>query len=301
MSYPAASVIPMSAAIDVTGYLARLGLSELAGHEPSVPALRALHRAHAERVPYECLDIHLDRPTTICPADSVRRVVNGRGGYCYHLNGAFSALLRAMGYRVTRHVGGVQGHAGTAPEVSANHLVLTVSGLPSDESPEGSWLVDLGMGDGLHGPLPLVEGTFQDGPFRYGLRASEAAPGGWRFDHDPSAGFAGMDFRSEPARMSEFQEKHSELSTSPDSSFVRVAMVARRDSTGADVLRGLTLTRIGAEPSRFVLDRSGAYFDALADIFGIVLSSEDRAVLWPRVAGAHEQWVRTQAETPAVG
>jgi N-hydroxyarylamine O-acetyltransferase len=291
----------MSDAIDVPGYLARLGLPELAGHEPSVPALRALHQAHAERVPYECLEMHLDRPTTICPADSARRIVSGRGGYCYHLNGAFSALLRAMRYRVTRHVGGVQGHADPVPEISGNHLVLTVADLPSAESPEGSWLVDLGMGDGLHGPLPLVEGDFQDGPFRYALRASEVAPGGWRFDHDPSAAFRGMDFRAESARLSEFQEKHTELSTSPDSSFVRVAMAARRDATGADVLRGLTLTRIGAEPSRLVLEGSGAYFDALADIFGIVLSPRDRAVLWPRVADAHERWVRSQAEAAAGG
>ncbi|MEU4619721.1 arylamine N-acetyltransferase [Actinoplanes sp. NPDC023801] len=295
----------MSAEIDVTGYLARLGLPELAGHEPSVPALCALHRTHAERVPYECLEIHLDRPTTICPADSVRRIVSGRGGYCYHLNGAFSALLRALGYRVTRHVGGVQGNDAPAPEITANHLVLTVSGLPSDESPDGDWLVDLGMGDGLHGPLPLVEGVHQSGPFRYGLRASEVAPGGWRFDHDPSAGFRGMDFRAEPARMSEFQERHVELSTSPDSGFVQVAMAARRDATGADVLRGLTLTRIGADPARSELSDPKAYFDALADIFGIVLSPEDRAVLFPRVAGAHERWMRAQAgaraETEAVG
>jgi N-hydroxyarylamine O-acetyltransferase len=100
--------------IDVPGYLARLGLPELAGHEPAVPALRALHRAHAERVPYECLEIHLDRPTKVCPAASVRRIVAGRGGYCFHLNGAFSALLRALGYCVTRHVGGVQSHASGA-------------------------------------------------------------------------------------------------------------------------------------------------------------------------------------------
>jgi N-hydroxyarylamine O-acetyltransferase len=291
----------MSDTIDVPAYLARLGLPELAGHEPSVPALRALHRAHAERVPYECLEIHLDRPTTICPADSARRILNGRGGYCYHLNGAFSALLRTMGYRVTRHVGGVQGHADPAPEISANHLVLTVSGLPSPESPEGGWLVDLGMGDGLHGPLPLVEGIHEDGPFRYALRASEVAPGGWRFDHDRSASFRGMDFRAEPARISDFQEKHTELSTSPESGFVRVAMAARRDATGADVLRGLTLTRIGAEPARSELHDSIAYFGALADVFGIVLTQRDRAVLWPRVTEAHERWIQSQAGAATVG
>lgn len=284
--------------IDVPGYLDRLGLPELAGHEPSVPALRALHRAHAERVPYECLEIHLDRPTTVCPAESARRIVAGRGGYCFHLNGAFSALLRSLGYRVTRHVGGVQGNADPMAGANGNHLVLTVSGLPSAESPEGGWLVDLGMGDGLHGPLPLVEGEHTDGPFRYGLRASEAEPGGWRFDHDPRGSFRGMDFRAGSARMSEFQERHVELTTSPDSGFVRVATVARRDATGADVLRDLTLTRIGDVPARTVLPDEVTYFNALADIFGIVLPGPDRALLWPRVFAAHQRWERKQSDLP---
>jgi arylamine N-acetyltransferase len=285
----------MSETIDVPGYLSRLGLSELAGHRPSVPALRALHRAHAERVPYECLEIYLGRPTTICPAESARRVVAGRGGYCFHLNGAFSALLRALGYHVTRHVGGVQGHADPEAGATGDHLVLTVAGLPTAESPEGGWLVDLGMGDGLHGPLPLVAGTHQDGPFRYALRPSEAEPGGWRFDHDPSGSFRGMDFRAEPARMSDFAAKHAELSTSPESGFVRVAVVARRDATGADVLRSLTLTRIGAEPARVELTASADYFDVLGDLFGVVLEPADRAVLWPRVVAAHERWLREQS------
>ncbi|MEU8657041.1 arylamine N-acetyltransferase family protein [Actinoplanes philippinensis] len=280
----------MPDSIDVAGYLARLGLPELTGHEPSVPALRALHRAHAERVPYECLEIHLGRPTTVCPAESVRRIVAGRGGYCFHLNGAFSALLRALGYRVTRHVAGVQGHADPMAAISGNHLVLTVSGLPSAESPEGDWLADLGMGDGLHGPLPLVEGHHSDGPFRYGLRASVVERGGWRFDHDPRCGFRGMDFRAGPARMSDFREKHEELITSPESGFVRVAMAARRDATGVDVMRGLTLSRIGTVSSTTVLGDEVTYFNALADIFGIVLPVADRAVLWPRVFEAHRRW-----------
>ncbi|MDI6101808.1 arylamine N-acetyltransferase [Actinoplanes sp. NEAU-A12] len=281
-------------AIDVPGYLSRLGLPELAGHEPSVPALRALHQAHAERVPYECLEIYLGRPASICPAESTRRIVAGRGGYCFHLNGAFSALLRALGYRVTRHVGGVQGDADPAG-ACGNHLVLTVAGLPAAESPEGDWLVDLGMGDGLHGPLPLVAGTHQDGPFRYGLRPSEAEPGGWRFDHDPAGSFRGMDFRAESARISDFAAKHAELSTSPESGFVRVAVVARRDASGADVLRGLTLTRIGAAPARAELTTSADYFAALGDLFGITLSADDRAVLWPRLAAAHERWLQEQS------
>ncbi|MFF5078127.1 arylamine N-acetyltransferase [Actinoplanes sp. NPDC000266] len=281
----------MNTGIDVDGYLRRLGLDGRAGRSPSIEALTELHRAHAERVPYESLEIWLGRPTTVDPTESVDRIVRGRGGYCYHLNGAFSALLRALGFHVSRHVGGVQPTTGRPPGADANHLVLTVSGLPSAEAPDGRWLVDLGMGDGLHEPLPLVEGLHRQGPFTYGLRPSEAEPGGWRFDHDPRGGFLGMDFRAEAAEMTAFADKHQFLSTSPESGFVRTATAQRRDAGGADVLRGLTLSRVSETVSRTALETPGDYFAALADLFGLTLdevSAAERAVMWRRLVEAKE-------------
>ncbi|GLW07513.1 arylamine N-acetyltransferase [Microtetraspora sp. NBRC 13810] len=288
--------------MDVAGYLRRLGLGRLAGQEASVEGLHALHRAHAERVPYECLEIWLGRPTTVDPTESARRIVLGGGGYCFHLNGAFSLLLSALGYEVTRHVGGVQGSAAAAAGANADHLVITVSGLPAPQSPEGRWLVDLGMGDGLHDPLPLVAGVYEQGPFTFGLRPSEAVPGGWRFDHDGRGSFLGMDFRSEPTGMSAFAGQHARLTTSPDSGFVRVATVARRDATGADMLRGLVLTRVGELAGTRTLEEPEDYFTALADVFGLTLSDvghDERGDLWRRLVAAHQHWLTTRAAGPA--
>jgi N-hydroxyarylamine O-acetyltransferase len=287
----------VTTSIDVPGYLQRLGLRRT-GRSPSVAALHALHRAHAERVPYECLEIWLGRPTTVDPAESVRRILRGRGGYCYHLNGAFSLLLHSLGYRVTRHIGGVQGTADHPAGAHGNHLALTVSGLPSPAAPDGGWLVDLGMGDGLHEPLPLAQGDYRQGPFRYGLRPSEAEPGGWRFDHDPRGAFLGMDFRSEAAEMSAFAQQHRHLSTSPESGFVRVATVQRRDATGSDILRGLVLARVGEASTHTVLADQRDYFAALADVFGLTLDDvtpAERAAFWRRLATAHEQWLSRQS------
>jgi arylamine N-acetyltransferase len=203
----------------------------------------------------------------------------------------FAALLEALGYQVTRHVGGVQGSANPAG-ATGTHLVLTVSGLPSPEAPDGRWLVDLGMGDGLHEPLPLTPGTFQQGPFRYALRPSDAEPGGWRFDHDPRGSFIGMDFRSEDTGMAAFAAQHHHLSTSPESGFVRTAVVARRDATGADILRGLVLARVGDTISRTPVEEPNDYFAALSDLFGITLADDERDHLWRRLIKAHEQWVK---------
>ena len=79
---------------------------------PSIDALRELHRRHSERVPYETMWIHSGESWGIDPVDSVVRIaLEGRGGYCYHLNGAFGALLHSLGYAVRAHVGGVAPHA----------------------------------------------------------------------------------------------------------------------------------------------------------------------------------------------
>jgi len=126
-------------------YLARLGLE---AEPPSVDALFRLHRAQVERVPYETVWIHLGEQWTVDADASVRRVATDRrGGYCFHLNGALSELLRALGYDVVRHVGGVHGPDGASEAEMTNHLVLTVKGLPTAENPDGTWYVDAGLGD----------------------------------------------------------------------------------------------------------------------------------------------------------
>src|SRR5918999_6248679 len=117
--------------LDVGGYLARLGVSEHG--TPSVEGLHVLHRAQVERIPYEAIEIQLGRPTTVDPYDSAERILaRHRGGYCYHLNGAFSLLLDALRYDVVWHRAGVQNWSDAAPvgAVRANHLALTVHGLP---------------------------------------------------------------------------------------------------------------------------------------------------------------------------
>ncbi|WP_410616061.1 arylamine N-acetyltransferase family protein [Amycolatopsis sp. lyj-109] len=268
---------------DVTGYLQRLGLG---AEPPSAAALRRLHAAHLERVPYEALEIQLGRTTPLEPPASLGRILQGRGGYCYHLNGAFSALLRELGYQVTRHLGGVQGSPADAPNVDRNHLALTVTGLPED--PAASWLVDTGLGDGIHEPLPLREGTYVQGPHTYRLRPSEVAPGGWRFDHDPSGSFTGFDFAPGPAEMADFAGKHAWLSTAPESGFVRVCVLQRRDAAGVDTLRALTLNVHGVKE---LVESPADWWTAAEDVFGIpraLFTEQERERLWRQVVAQHE-------------
>ncbi|GAA2493958.1 arylamine N-acetyltransferase family protein [Streptomyces gobitricini] len=267
-------------------YLARLGIADPGA--PSAEALSALQRAHLERVPYENVDIQLGRPPGIEPALSVRRFAAGEGGYCFHLNGGFAALLEALGYDVTRHVAGVH-HDPSGRGANGNHLALTV------RVDGEAWFVDTGLGDGPHEPLPLRPGTYRQGPFTYRMEPSVTEPGGWTFHQDPGSSFPVMEFAARPATMADFAEEHVRLSTAPDSPFLSAFTALRRDAKGLDLLRGRVLTRVDASGrTERPLDTAEEWFAALTDVFGRNLDglgAGDRTVLWERVTRAHEKWL----------
>ena len=264
---------------------------------PSVDAMFRLHRSHVERVPYETLWIQLEQHWDTDPISSATRIAReGRGGYCFHLNGAFMYLLRQLGYNVTAHVGGVHGPLGPSPDVLTNHLVLNVSDLPSDDNPAGNWYLDVGLGDTLYDPLPLRPQAHRQGPFDIALESTPGGVGDWHLTHDPQGSFFGMAWQSVPTSMRAFDDRHRWLSTSPESGFVKVLAVQRRDATGADLLRGLSFTRVGTDAHAFTIASKAELFDVLHDCFGIDVahfSPEVRAALWTKLEAAHAKWIRS--------
>jgi N-hydroxyarylamine O-acetyltransferase len=277
---------------DRSAYLERLGLD---AEPPSAGALTRLHRAQVERVPYETLWIHTGQRWGITVEESVARIAHRRrGGYCFHLNGAFGALLESLGYDVTRHVGGVHGPVPATENEMTNHLVLTVSGLPTDHHPEGTWYVDAGLGDALHEPVPLAPGEIVQGPYSMRLDETPGEIGDWHLTHDPAGSFAGMAWRSAAATVDAFDAKHEWLSTAPESGFVRVLTVQRRDASGVDTLRGLVLQRVGAGATAADLATKAELLDALTDVFDLDLDGIEGATLtglWDRMQREHERWI----------
>jgi arylamine N-acetyltransferase len=293
-----ARVVDGPAAIDVglrDAYLRRLGLES---EPPSVEALQRLHLRQVERIPYETLGIHAGERRGVDPVESATRIaLQGRGGYCYHLNGAFSEVLRSLGYAVTRHVGGVHGPDGPDADSAGNHVVVTVSGLPSDDNPGGVWYVDAGLGDAMHEALPLVAGVYEQRPFQLVIEAVDDGVDDWHLKHDPSGGFVGMRWRADAAEMRRFATKHEWLSTSPESGFVRVPMAELRDATGVDVIRGLVRARIGeGAVSHEPLTSRREWFACLADVFGLrfdATAPEALDRLWDSALEAHRAWEAT--------
>lgn len=277
-------------------YLARLGVEAT---PPSAEALRLLHRRHAERVPYETMWIHGGEAWTTDPHAADRRIaLERRGGYCYHLNGAFDLLLQSLGYEVRSHCGGVHGPDGPTDETRGNHLVLSVDALPSDDNPTGRWYLDVGLGDALHEPIPLRPGTFQQGPIALRIEQPETGGVGWHLLHDPAGSFTGMAWTTDAPDHELFASRHAWLSSSPDSVFVRTATAQRRDAEGSDIVRGLVVTRVGsgAHTGEPLTDR-GAWFDALADLFGLTFEASTPGTtdrLWNRILATHRAWEASQ-------
>ena len=286
--------MPDSASIAL--YLDRLGVDHA---PPSAEALFEIHRAHVERVPYETTWIQMQERWSVDQEASFERIARARrGGYCFHLNGALAMLLGSLGYDVTLHRGGVHDANGPAGTTMDNHLVLIVHGLETDGNPAGEWYVDAGLGDGLHEPLPLRSGTFAQGPFTFELHESEAAEADWQFRHDPTGSFFGMAFRAGPAKIEEFAERNVVLSTSPDSGFVKLVTVQRRDAGGVDIMRGLVLRRVGSAPEADrTVNSADEWFTVLGERLGLPLadvSSPDRRLLWERVHASHQVWLAQQ-------
>ena len=275
--------------IDVDAYLDHLGVPR--PRDTSVATLSALQRAHVARVPYENLLIQLNCPADLDPATTVARILRGGGGYCFELNGALATLLTALGFTVDRHEGRVW-YDKPDPAAPVNHLVLTVT---CDDGRR--WWVEAGMSDAVVAPLPLVEGEHRQGPFSYQIE--RLGTDSWRFRHDPAGTFTGMDFALTEAQPGVFERSHARLSRSADSRFVRALSVARRDLTGADILRGRVLWRWDANGRQSrTLDNAESWFAVLRDLFGLPVDDLDEAVragLWRRVADAHELWEQTRS------
>src|SRR3954447_7736599 len=273
-------------------YLRRLDVDAA---PPSLEGLFELHRAQVEHVPYETVWIHMGDGWGIDVNHTVERVARGgRGGYCYHLNGAFSELLAALGYQVTRHVGGVHGPDGPTGDEMPNHLVLSVSGLPTDDHPRGEWYVDVGLGDALHDPLPLRAGTYVQGPFTLRLDETTNGIGDWHLTHDPGGSFPGMSWWSAPTTMDAFADRHRFLSTDPESGFVKILSAQRREANGVHILRGLTFSRVGDGAMQRDIQSRDDLFDTLADVFLLDvrdLSDERLDSLWSKLATSHEAWI----------
>ena len=257
--------------MNVDTYLTRIHYSQTV--IPDVNTLRGLQLAHLQDVPFENLDIRLKRTIQIDEqAIWNKLIVNGRGGFCYELNGLFAWLLKQIGFEVTylnARVFNREGNLG----IDFDHLALLVQ-IPNQ--PE-RWLADVGFGDSFNEPLNLEE----RGEQVQGLRAYkiEQASNGfiaWQKNYKGTwerQYFFDLQPRKFPEEYEAACRYHQ---TSPKSSFTRGSIISRATPDGRVSLEEgrLIITTHGQRAER-LLESQAEYYALLKEYFGITLGQEN--------------------------
>jgi len=247
--------------LNVPAYLERIRYSGPAA--PTPDTLRTLHRAHMFAVPFENLDIHLHRKIVCDEARFLHKIVTERrGGFCYELNGAFAALLRALGFQVTllsARVARADGSDGPA----FDHLTLRVD-------LEEPWLADVGFGDGFLEPLrlkpdeeqPQIGRVYRVTDAEGVSRLEVSTEGKWKPEYS---------FTLQPRQLADFAAMCQHHQTSPDSSFTRNCTCSRATPDGRITLSNgkLIETRNGSRKEKTLTDQE--WTACLRDQFGVVL------------------------------
>jgi N-hydroxyarylamine O-acetyltransferase len=261
--------------MDLRAYLHRIGYRGPVA--PTLDVLRAVHRCHACAIAYENLDVIRAVPVDQDIERIFAKIVgDGRGGWCYEMNGLLGWALREIGFTVTRMCGGVM-RADRGDEAFGNHLVLKVD-------LDGPWIADVGLGDGIFEPIPLREATSTQHGQRY--RLQRLAPGEWRFHNRDNAMPPTFDFVERPADETLLARTCDTLQTDPESMFRQNLVCQRMRVDGGHMLLGRVLTHhTGAEPRR-LLESEADLVDVLENVFGITVP--DVTGLWPRVVARHE-------------
>jgi N-hydroxyarylamine O-acetyltransferase len=234
-----------------------------------VAVLRDLHLAHATRVPFENLDIHLGRAIRLDLGHLQEKLVRGRrGGYCFEHNTLFATVLEACGFPVVRLAARVR--AGASRLLPRTHMLLEVV-------VDGSgFLCDVGFGaDGPLLPIPMAVGSevaVFDRPYRLAgegdaLVLQCASAGGWQNLYA---------FTREPQYAVDFEMANHYTSTYPESRFVRTITAQRRTPTEQFVLRNreLTIERDGTMQTRSI-DDPATLGSVLSELFGLNLTASE--------------------------
>lgn len=253
--------------VNVAAYLVRIGY--FGSIEPSAEILRELHRKHMFSVPFENLDIHSGRTIFCDEARFLHKIVDERrGGFCYELNGAFAALLRALNFKVTLLSARVtQADGSDGPEF--DHLALLVK--VSHAGDESLWLADVGFGDSFVEPLRFGPGleypqfgrTYRLSKTTDRFRMECMAAGKWEGRYS---------FTLQPRQLSDFAVLCHYHQTSPESHFTRQRICSLATPQGRISLSDLKMieTQEGLRKER-LLSGEQEWISVLGTRFGIDL------------------------------
>lgn len=125
--------------IDLRAYFERIGFT--GPHEPTLATLNQVVLRHVQSIPFENLDVLLDRRIWLTAEGLEQKLVHERrGGYCFEQNGLLLLVLEAMGFEVKPISARVRYQRPREFTPARTHLFVRV------ELEGQSWLADVGVG-----------------------------------------------------------------------------------------------------------------------------------------------------------
>jgi N-hydroxyarylamine O-acetyltransferase len=241
--------------MDLKGYLDRVGFEGVPRRD--FETLLRLHRGHVLNIPFENIDVILGRTVDFDLERIFEKVVTRRrGGWCYEMNGLLGWALESIGFEVTRLAGGV-GRSANGDAAVGNHLLLLV---------DGTWLADVGFGNGLYEPAVLAVGEIAQRGFISTLELG--GDGWWRYRSHHGQDF---DFRLDPADRDLLQDRCDYLRTSPESGLRRHLVAEIQMDDRCELLRNsIRTTEYPDRVERSVIADETELVEVLAGVFGIV-------------------------------
>jgi N-hydroxyarylamine O-acetyltransferase len=261
--------------IDLAAYLHRIQYSHSV--RTDLETLRGIHHAHAVTIPYENLDVQLGRPTTTNAVAAFEKLVTqGRGGWCYEMNGVLALALQSIGFDVER----ISANGST----EHSHLVLLV------KLQGVTYVCDVGFADGPIEPYPLIDGTFLQAGFEY--RVERESDTQWRL-HNHRFGLAPGFVAGGPNEVG-MAATCRWLQSSMDSPFKQHVTVCIRNDNGFVSLIDRVLRHIAPDGvTRTTMNSADEYVATLRSQFN--LDVPEIAALWPELCERHETYLREVA------
>lgn len=250
----------------LSAYFQRIGIAaDAAPARPDIDFVAAMMRAQLFAIPFENLDVQAGKGVSLVPEQIVDKIVGqGRGGYCYEVNGVFAMALTALNIPYIFIAARPMFYPVRRPRTHMA-IIATIDGV--------QWLCDLGFGSyGIRAPmrLDLVEvGVRQDFDT---FRLQQSAPGNYLLQALVAGEWAnqyGFDLSAQ--EWIDFMPANYLNSTHPDSVFVQKYLVVRHNPQGRLILFGDMLKTVagGEVETRTILPEQRA--SVLAQHFGLTV------------------------------
>ena len=263
-------------------YLERIGyVGEV---KPTLECLTAIHRGHAFAIPYENLDVQLGRPLDF-DMDRIfeKLVMLPRGGWCYETHMLLEWALREIGFDVMQVSAGIHREE-RGDEIIGDHTAILVR-------LGETYLADLGLGDGIRDPIPLIEGTYNQGTLSFQLELLD--DGYWRFHNHAFAYPCNFDFRDEPADWERIGRQNHRQQTDPSSTLVSnfVCQIMKPESVTCLTGRILREKTVNGTSKQLISEED--FENVLSRIFNV--RDEEIPAIWPKIVARHEELFGNQS------